>query len=124
MKNLFYYSKYINFLYYLIIFFSIKLVESDEEICQYCKTILINEKIIYINSDLNDLNIYCYNTFNNSNCTKQNKYQYLSLEKGILKINDNDFIIYGFNRTTNYILYFYYERFHFDDSNGIQSKSK
>ena len=122
MKKLIYYSKYFNVLYYLIIFLTIKYVESDEVICQECKTILIKEAIIYINPATSDLNIYCYNTSNNSNCTKQNRYQSLSIEKGILKINDNDFIIYGFNRI-NYILYFYYERFHFDDSNGIQNRN-
>ena len=122
MKKLLYYSKFFNVLYYLIILLSIKNAKSDEVICQGCKAILIKEAIIFINPAVSDLNIYCYNTSNNSNCTRKNTYQSLSIEKGILKINENAFIIYGFNRI-NYRLYFFYEKFYFDDSNIIQNNN-
>ena len=111
------YSVYFNFIYLLSIFLSLTNAESDITLHNGnidCKVIVINKTIIYIDSDsdINDDKIYCYDIVKKENCSNL-KYDSESIRsnKGILKLNDLEFLIYGINMNANGGIYLTFEKF-------------
>ena len=89
------------FLFFLVIFL---ITEYGKSICEIlgqnieCKSILIQGNIIFIKDDIDDNKIYLYNDSSNSKIIEKGDYNSLGIEayKGIKKINEKEFIIYGF----------------------------
>ena len=91
------------FLQFFIVLLSFVNVISDDIICENteCKSLLIREKIIiFIKNNQNDHKIYYYNeTSPNQEKSSELNEQYsdnIQTYKNILKIDESEFIIYGF----------------------------
>ena len=118
---------YTNFFIIFTTFLFLKYVKSQSEdtICQgniECKTILIKNRIIYINSNETDYSIYCFDTKLRQNCTNWNRNHTnnITKNKNILNINNNEFLIFGFHRDKNTKPFtLYLERFSCNDSKEI-----
>ena len=91
------------FLFFLVISFLIRYGKSiGEIICEEieCKSILIQGNIIFIKDKEDDKKIYLYNDSNNNKTIEKGSYSSLDIKvgKGIKKINEDDFMIYGFKK--------------------------
>ena len=117
------YIRNCNLFIFINIFILLDYINS-EELCKgdSCKSILMKEKIIFIKSSANDnsINLYDFDTKNSSllgNYTTSGIKRY----KSILKINPNEFLIFGLNRENrqngNYYI-FYYDIYSFNENNG------
>ena len=113
------YIKVFNLFLISIILISVHLQEVDD-LClgETCKSILMKEKIIFINDNANNISINYYD-FQTQNSVFLRNYATSNIiyYKNILKINEGEFIIYGLNLEIS-VYMFYYDIYSITENNG------
>ena len=113
------YFKIFNLFFVAIFLISFNFAVSDDLCLEgICKTILMKEKIIYINDAYDDLTINYYDFTTQSSTLLRNYANTNIVEfKNILKISESEFIIYGLNLDSNPHI-FYYDIYSITETSG------
>ena len=107
---------------FIILFFLFEIVLSaDVELCESdsnCRSVLIYGKIIFITSSDSQPNIYCFDDkASNHSIYKGNYDSRIERKKNILKVEENEILIYGFTINGDKAI-FYAQRFSINEDNG------
>ena len=113
------YFKIFNLFFVAIFLISFNFAVSDDLCLEgICKTILMKEKIIYINDAYDDISINYYDfTTQSSNLLRNYATTNIVEFKNILKISESEFIIYGLNLDSNPHI-FYYDIYSITETSG------
>ena len=107
---------------FIILFFLFEIVLSaDVELCESdsnCRSVLIYGKIIFITSSDSQPYIYCFDdNASNHSIYKGNYNSGIQRKKNILKVEENEILIYGFTINGDKAI-FYAQRFSINENNG------